>query len=440
MSRLRELIQKYWCDTADAADLRWLEATLRNSSEARSEFCFQSRLDTLLRQESFSEKPDSAIEEITAGNFASLPPSRRRIKVAASVIVLTSVLLLVTQFGQPRPASAHLSLPELLSTSMSTESSIWSAAARGDAQTIARLIRTGIDPDALSEHELTALHVACLFGQLRCVDALLAVDADTSLTDRQGNTAMHMAAFLGHAPIVKRLLDYGCNPRVRNSYGATPSDNVTLRWTPSLEEYYREVGDRLELELDLARIRAARPEIERLLASFDQRVLHKAPSVSLWNAASRGNQRLIRRHIEAGTNVNLKESFGGNTPLGMAIIYDHPESVDLLIESGADLQLVNRLGDTHVHLAAFFCRDQILRQLLNAGASALQKNANALTPYESVTMELDAEYLSFYRSVYGLLAIEFDEQQLRSKRPVIAQILSEHLAALQSRQPEQSDE
>ena len=46
-------------------------------------------------------------------------------------------------------------------------------------------------------------------------------------------------------------------------------------------------------------------------------------------AAGAGNLEAVKQHLAAGADVNTKDA-AGMTPLDFAIIYDHPETADLL--------------------------------------------------------------------------------------------------------------
>ena len=46
------------------------------------------------------------------------------------------------------------------------------------------------------------------------------------MTDRQGQTALHLAADLGRAPVVKYLLEHGAATDLKDDAGKTPLDLV----------------------------------------------------------------------------------------------------------------------------------------------------------------------------------------------------------------------
>lgn len=68
----------------------------------------------------------------------------------------------------------------------------------------------------------TALHVACLNGEIEVVKYLLEkVNIDINYLDRTGSTALMYAAWRGHVSIVKYMLDSGADIGIRNNKGGT---------------------------------------------------------------------------------------------------------------------------------------------------------------------------------------------------------------------------
>ncbi|HJO09551.1 MAG TPA: ankyrin repeat domain-containing protein, partial [Verrucomicrobiota bacterium] len=60
------------------------------------------------------------------------------------------------------------------------------------------------------------------------------------------------------------------------------------------------------------------------------------PSVDIWEAASQGNTDAVKRHLEAGADVNAKGR-DGRTPLHDAALRGQTEIVEQLIAKGADV-------------------------------------------------------------------------------------------------------
>ncbi|KXZ43702.1 hypothetical protein GPECTOR_82g236 [Gonium pectorale] len=140
-----------------------------------------------------------------------------------------------------------------------------SACEEGSADAVEQLVQSlpaGADINTPGPDGDTALHLACLFGHMDCVRALLAGGADANAVnledgstalhdaaaggyldicklivekaegaiirkaDEDGDTPLHNAARGNHPEVVKMLLARGADPRVQNGYGNKPVDEA----------------------------------------------------------------------------------------------------------------------------------------------------------------------------------------------------------------------
>jgi len=144
---------------------------------------------------------------------------------------------------------------------------IWTAARTGNIGAIKRHIAAGTDVNGTEpEGGSTPLIVAALNGQGKAADLLIENGASIDARNNDGSTALHVAAFFGHTEIVKTLLSAGADVNARNQRGEAPLDTVDDSWSEPLEGIYEVIGGYLQLELDLERIKAARPEIAAMLS------------------------------------------------------------------------------------------------------------------------------------------------------------------------------
>ena len=72
----------------------------------------------------------------------------------------------------------------------------------------------------------------------------------------------------------------------------------------------------------------------------------KAPAISLFDAADRGNIEAVKQHLAAGTAVQHKNNVGWTSPLHRAATWGHKEIVGLLIAAGADVNTKGYGGTT----------------------------------------------------------------------------------------------
>lgn len=149
------------------------------------------------------------------------------------------------------------------------------------------------------------------------------------------------------------------------------------------------------------------------------------PTVGLHMAAIQGNLKAIRQHIKAGSDLNETEPSGGSSPLISAAVFGNTEIALALIEAGADVNFKNNEGSTPLHSAAFFCRTEIVEALLANGADATIENNAGSTALESVAVpfELVKGIYDYFGSTLGPLGLELDYEQIKTTRPLIAEML-----------------
>ena len=422
-----ELIHRYLLGITTDDEVRELEARLLADDQLQDEFLFQSEVDAHLRQEAQSiAKPDVAVD--SPGPSAS-PALWKWISGVSTLAATILVAIVLFNFPPHREAMAYPSLGDLTVDIPLSGQNIWAAAADGDLDAIRKELAEPSFVDAKADCGLTPLQIATLAYHPAAVELLLTSGADVSLADREGNTALHMASFLGRTDLVRLLLKAGADPELRNHLGFSSLDNVAITWSEGLEDYYHHVERVLDTTLDLEKIRAERPKILRLLASESTTPPDLEPSVSIWQAATTSNTAAIQQHIAAGSDLNAREEIGGSTPLILAAIFGQPDIAKALIDAGADLEVRNNSGGTALHLASFFCQPEVVEILLQAGADTSKTNNHGLTPLGVVSGEWNAELQGIYQYVYGSLNLKFDREHVRKTRDEISEILKRHAAA-----------
>lgn len=151
-------------------------------------------------------------------------------------------------------------------------------------------------------------------------------------------------------------------------------------------------------------------------------VVSEALLVDLHTAVVTGDQLAVKAHIDAGSDLNVTEPFGGSSPLISAALFDQTEIATLLINAGADLDFTNGDGSTALHTAAFFGRPQIVDLLLDQGADSTIKNHYGSTAFDTVAAPFE-QVKPFYDAIGQSLApmgLKLDYEQLKTVRPVIA--------------------
>ena len=149
------------------------------------------------------------------------------------------------------------------------------------------------------------------------------------------------------------------------------------------------------------------------------------PEMDIQMAVISGNLEVVKQHIEAGTDINMKDAMSGSTPLITAASFGKIEIAKALIDAGADLSIKNNDGSNALHVAAFFCRIEIVQALIDAGVDKSPLNNFGATAQETV-MGSFAEIKRIYEMIQQQLApfgLQLDLTEIEKTRPVIEMML-----------------
>lgn len=98
---------------------------------------------------------------------------------------------------------------------------LFTAAGRGDAEAVQRLLDAGVDVNATDPDGWTALMFAAHRGDNEVVTLLLDAGAEVNTESQDGSTPLMAAALSGHLDVVEVLINAGANVSVTNKIGVT---------------------------------------------------------------------------------------------------------------------------------------------------------------------------------------------------------------------------
>ena len=246
------------------------------------------------------------------------------------------------------------------------------------------------DPEGtveLDQGGLTPLLFSALDGDVASATRLLSAGANVNDTAAVGATALVMAAHRGHGALVLLLLEKGADPNAAGA-GYTALHSAVLR------------GDQEMVKTLLAHRANLNPRLTKGTYlkrgsrefAFDKFLIGATPFLL---AARLGNLTLMRTLAAAGadTSMGLED---GRSPLlvaaqgettgararGGAVEPRVLEAVKLLIELGADVNAVDRAGNSALHVAAARKPgfDTVVQFLADRGARLDVANHKGETP------------------------------------------------------------
>src|SRR5688500_2080635 len=98
---------------------------------------------------------------------------------------------------------------------------LWRVAEGGDVDEFTRILPRVQDINAHNQHGMTALMRAAYHGHEPMVRALLEHGADPNSTRNDRFTALALAAFFGHTEIVKTLIEHGAKTEILTRCGTS---------------------------------------------------------------------------------------------------------------------------------------------------------------------------------------------------------------------------
>lgn len=203
------------------------------------------------------------------------------------------------------------------------------------------------------------------------VQALLDAGADINQQDEDGWTPLMFATLEGYFDIVKVLLDAGADVNIESPEGEYALYIAAYSGHQEIFDYLAPLTTS-DLRQD------AEQCLVEALRKRQQREVVKPGVRGLIKAAAEGNITKVRRAIETGVNINSFDEVG-ETALRAAVVRNHLEIVQLLIEAGADVNAVIQ-GMTVLHHAAMFSNSEIVQYLIRAGADINRRDADGFTP------------------------------------------------------------
>ena len=100
----------------------------------------------------------------------------------------------------------------------------------------------------------------------------------------------------------------------------------------------------------------------------------------VWKAATKGAGPVLSSLIARGAGVNWRDPQFGSTALYTAAYQGHSVCVRLLLDAGADKEVMSTVDCTPLFVAAGNGHDAVVRMLLDAGADKDRRGANGTTP------------------------------------------------------------
>jgi ankyrin repeat protein len=121
-----------------------------------------------------------------------------------------------------------------------------------------------VDPNEPGAVDDTLLHLTARTGDLKGIEVLIASGAEVNSIGDLGNTPLHQAAMMGKVDSVRKLLQLGADPSLRNKFDQTAEEVAKLGGHHEIAEILKEVHSAQRS-----------PEKEKKSRAAEQRVVKK---------------------------------------------------------------------------------------------------------------------------------------------------------------------
>jgi ankyrin repeat protein len=201
--------------------------------------------------------------------------------------------------------------------------------------TVALLLEAGAAPDPMNRYGVTPLQLAAVNGHAALMLQLIEAGADPNTVLPEGETVLMSAARTGSADAVNLLLDNGADIEAREHWFGESA----LIWAAAEDH-----GEAVSILID----RGAEINGRSALQSFEQRrsgqsILSLGSWTPLMYAARENALSSGRVLTDAGAGLDLVDPDGA-TALVVAIINAHYEFAELLLNAGADPNVVDNVA------------------------------------------------------------------------------------------------
>jgi ankyrin repeat protein len=258
---------------------------------------------------------------------------------------------------------ASLAAPAVAAAQTAVSDQALVKAVKADEQAAAlALLDRRADPNAKSADGTTVLHWATRNNDVMLVDRLLRAGAKPNPENRYGVTPIALACESGSAAIVKRLIEAGVSANATGPYGETALHTCAYTGNTAAARVLIAAG-----------------------ASIDPGDSWRGQTPLMW-AAAKGHPETMQALIEAGADINARSTIilwerqrtdeprdkwlppGGWTPLLLAARENCVKCIDVLAKARADLNVVDPQQHTALIIALINGHYDVAGSLIDHGA------------------------------------------------------------------------
>ena len=238
----------------------------------------------------------------------------------------------------------------------------------------------GADIETKDDMGRSPLHMSCCSGALAVAKILVAAAAGVCVTDSYGLTPLLVAAFHEHTETVRYLVglkDVDVNHSGDKGKGHTALFLACQKNYPEVAQVLIAAGADIQTRNENGRSPLHKASMSGALDVVKVLVQAGAGAGNVTDnrgvtclvlASYMGHTETVR-YLVGLKEVDLKHADStGCTALGHAVVRNHPDVVEVLIDAGADIDVKDTRGRSPLHKASISGSLDVLKMLVKAGA------------------------------------------------------------------------
>ncbi|KAK7473302.1 hypothetical protein BaRGS_00035434 [Batillaria attramentaria] len=305
------------------------------------------------------------------------------------------------------------------------------ATLRGKRSCVEALLELGADVNKASsnDHRKTPMSAALEGKDVTLAELLLERGADTTHVYNFGHTAAHIAVLRDQPFVIRALAKHGADMNAKDQFGDTPlhmaierKKDAAMEALVSLPEVDLDIGDKRDFSAMQLTCYHNNPHALECILARDKSGTgrrRKGHSTALHIAATNDNVECVRLLIFNGeADINVRDN-SQMTALHLACHRAKLQTVEALLELGADVNVADEDGDTPLHLCIggkiegygktekaeveVACRVQIANMLISRGAYVDVEDRKGRNPFSFGHTRVREGIKAFMRSNKGIV-------------------------------------